>query len=198
LTTRILPLTRDQVVSRALAHLTLVSEPHDHSPPDFVPAPVAYRLDDSGRLGGDDPSAPHCADWSYGYRTLTADCIGFALYCAGLSRFQPGYQGLNGSWLNTDSAIHDAEGPMTFFRPVFGGERVLPGDLLVSRSTYALGVRKSVGHIGVIVRPRPSDRFEHLVVDCSPYHGRDQAIGVRKPWSTRCQVVRPLHYKETP
>lgn len=196
--TRILPLTRDQVVSRALAHLTLVAEPHPSSPPDFVPAPVAYRLDDSGRLGGDDPSAPHCADWSYGYRTLTADCIGFALYCAGLSRYQPGYAGLNGSWLNTDSLVWDANGPMKFVRPVFSGEKVLPGDFFVTTSKYTMGIRREVGHIGIVVRPKPSDAHEHLLIDCSPFHGRTTAIGLRKPWSVKGQFLRPLHYKETP
>lgn len=196
--TRILPLTRDQVVARALAHLTLVASPHPSSPPDFMPAPVAYRLDDSGRLGGDDPSAPHCADWSYGYRTLTADCVAFALYCAGLSRYQPGYKGTRGAWLNTDSISDDAEGQMRFFRPLFSGERVLPGDLFVTRSKYVLGVRSHIGHIGVVVRPRPSDAFEHLIIDCSPFHGKTTAIGLRKPWSNGGLFVRPLHYKETP
>lgn len=198
MTTRVLPLTRDQVVARALAHLTLVSEPHPSSPPDFIPAPVAYRLDTSGRLGGDDPSAEHCADWSYGYRTLTSDCIGFALYCAGLARYQPGYHGSRGAWLNTDSILDDADRQMAFFRHLLSGERVKPGDLLVSRSEYLLGVRKRIGHIGVIVRPAPSDAFEHLVVDCSPSHGRTTAINTRYAWSPKCQVVRPLHYKETP
>lgn len=197
MTTRVFPLTRDQVVARALAHLTLVAEPHPSSPPDFIPAPVSYRLDDSGRLGGDDPSAPHCADWSYGYRTLTSDCIGFALYCAGLARYQPGYWGTRGAWLNTDSVLDDADRQMAFFRHLMSGERVKPGDLLVSRSDYLFGVRKKVGHIGVIVRPAPSGAFEHLVVDCSPRHGRTTAINTGYPWSTRCQVVRPLHYKET-
>lgn len=194
----ILNLTRDQVVARALAHLTLVSEPHRLSPPDFMPAPVSYRNDDSGRLGGDDPQAEHCADWSFGYRTLTSDCVGFMAFCAGFSRRQKGFRGLNGEWLNTDSIISDAEHLMRFFRPVMGGERVLPGDLLVSRSTFALGIRVKDGHCGVIIRPRPSDAFEHLVVDCSPRHGRTTAIGTGGPWSTKCQAIRPLFYKETP
>lgn len=197
MTTGILPLTRDQVVSRALAHLTLVSEPHKFSPPEFVPAPVAYRLDDSGQLGGDDPSAPHCADWSYGYRTLTSDCIGFALYCAGIARQQKDYKGFNGSWLNTDSIAADAEGQMHFFRPLMAGEKAKPADLLLTRSRFVAGLRNRIGHIGVIIRPRPSDKFEHLVVDCSPRHGRDTAINTGGPWSNQCFVVRPLFYKET-
>lgn len=195
--TRILNLTRDQVCARALAHLTLVAKPHPPSPPDFTPAPVAYRNDDSGRLGGDDPTAENCADWSYGYRTLTADCVGFALYCAGLARYQPGFSGLNGSWLNTDSIIADAiGGRRTFFEEVKDGRAVLPGDLLVSRSTFVAGVRVKAGHVGVIVRPAPSGAFEHLVVDCSPRHGRTTAINTGYPWSTKCIVVRPVTYKE--
>lgn len=198
MTTRILPLTRPEVLARAFSQLALVSKPHKLSPPDFLPAPIAYRLDNSGLLGGDDPSAPLCADWSYGYRTLTADCIGFALWAAGMSRYQPGYVGMNGSWLNTDSLVRDAEGQMKYVRPVMSGERVLPGDFFVTTSKYVMGIRREVGHIGIVVRPRPSDAFEHLLIDCSPFHGKTTAIGLRKPWSTEGHFLRPLHYKETP
>lgn len=198
MTTRILPLTRDQVVARAFDHITLVSEPHKFSPPEFVSKPVAYRNDDSGSLGGDDPTAPHCADWSFGYRTLTADCVGFALFCAGIARYHPDYKGLNGGWLNTDSVIADAQRIRRFFREVTAGDPVLPGDLMVSRSKFALGVRIKDGHIGVIIRPAPSAAFNDLVIDCSPYHGRTTAIGLRKePWVKDYVIARPLHYKET-
>lgn len=194
---RVLPLTRDQVVARAFAQLRLVAEPHKFSPPEFVASPVAYRLDDSGQLGGDDPTAPHCADWSFGYRTLTADCIGFALYCAGIARYQPDYKGLNGSWLNTDSVVADAQRIRRFFDTVDAGEEVKPGDLMVTRSKYTLGVMTKRGHIGVIVRPAPSAAFNDLVIDCSPFHGRTTAIGLRKePWARDYVVVRPLSYKE--
>jgi hypothetical protein len=197
LTTRVLHLTRPDVVSRALSHLVLVSSRHRLSPLDFAPAPVAYRNDNSGRLGGDDPEASNCADWSFSYRTLTADCVGFALYCAGISRRQPGFKGLNGEWLNTDSIIADAERGMFFFRPVLSGEAAKPGDLLVSKSTFVLGRRVKDGHVGVIIRPAPAPGFDDLVVDCSPRHGRTTAIGVGTAWSRSCVRVRPLFYKET-
>lgn len=196
MTTRLLHLTRDQVVARALAHLTLVSEPSPQSPPDFTPAPVEYRNDDSGNLGGDDPTAPHCADWSYGWRKLTADCVGFMLYCAGISRQQPDYAGLNGMWLNTDSILSDARGHRRFFRFLDAGERVLPADLLVSPSVFVNGTRTKDGHCGVIIRPKPSDAFDHLVIDCSPRHGRTTAINTGGHWNDKCIVVRPLFYKE--
>ncbi len=196
---RILNLTRDQVVARALAHLTLVARKHKLSPPDFEPAPLAYRLDDSGCLGGDDPAAENCGDWSYGYRRLTADCIGFALYCAGIARRQPGYNGSRGEWLNTDSVLDDAAGPMKFFRflSVSAGEKPLPGDLCVSASTKGI-LTSRPGHIGVVIRPAPSPAYNHLVIDCSPFHGRDTAVGLREPWSDKCKIVRPLFYKEAP
>jgi hypothetical protein len=195
--TRILSLDHHQVVARALAHLTLVSQPHKFSPPDFVSKPVEYRLDESGLTGGDDPTAPHCADWSYGYRTLTADCAGFALYCVGLARYQPDYKGLNGAWLNTDSIIADAARQRRFFFELEARDEVRPGDLMVTRSTFALGVRVKAGHVGVIIRPSPSAAFEHLVVDCSPYHGRTTAIGLRKePWARNYVIVRALNVKE--
>lgn len=198
MTTRIIPLDSNRVVARALAHLTLVSKPHKFSPPDFVSKPVEYRLDDSGLLGGDDPTAEHCADWSFGYRTLTADCIGFALYCVGIARYQPGYAGLNGAWLNTDSVITDAERQQQFFELVGPGDEIRPGDLMVTRSTFALGVRVKPGHIGVIVRPSPSAAFEHLIVDCSPFHGRTTAIGLRKePWGRNYVIVRAKNVKES-
>lgn len=193
----VMPLTRAQVVDRALSQLANFTPPVKYAPSDAMPVPIAYRLDDSGRLGGDDPSAPLCADWSYGYRVPTADCIGLALWASGLARKQKGYQGSLGEWLNTDSLVHDSEHGMKFCRPLYSGEKAREGDWLITPSGYTLGVRTSIGHIGVIIRPRASDAYEHLVVDCSPRHGRTTAVNTGGPWSTKCRVLRPLHYVET-
>lgn len=196
MTWNLISLTRDQVVARALAHLTFC-ERHPKAPRGTPAKPVEYRLDDSGRLGGDDPRASSCVDWSFGYRTPTSDCIGFALYCAGIARLQPGFHGRTGDYLNTDSVLADAHGRMFFFRQLLSGEAVKPGDLLVSPSTYLGGVRLRPGHIGVIVRPG-AKMEHHAVIDCSPRHGKSTAIGFGYAWNNKCEVVRPLFYKETP
>jgi hypothetical protein len=81
----IIKLSRHDALRRAFSHLSLT-----HVGSDGIERPVAYRLDESGLLGGDDPEGPHCADVSYGGRTLTSDCIGFALYCAKV-RLSPGH-----------------------------------------------------------------------------------------------------------
>jgi hypothetical protein len=192
----VLNLTRSQVAARAVGQMLFLPPAHRLSPPDYAPLPIAYRLDDSGLLGGDDPEATDCADWSYGYRRKTADCVGFALWAAGIARKQKGFKGLNGEWLNTDSVLADAEGDMRFFRPLMAGERARVADLVVSRSRRVLG-RRVPGHIGVLLRPRPAEGYEHMVIDCSPRHGRDTAIGVGTPWSKDCHIIRPLFYKET-
>jgi hypothetical protein len=166
-----------------------------HKGSDGVERPVAYRLDDSGLLGGDDPTRPHCADVSYGGRTLTSDCAGFALHCAGIARKQPGYKGSKGEWLNTDSVLDDAHGQQRFFRTLRPGEEALPGDLVVTRSKYLLGVRIKAGHMEVLVR-RAVPGFKAMTIGCSQRFGRDTAIGVGYVWSPACQVIRPLFYKE--
>jgi hypothetical protein len=183
----ILNLTREEVLERAFAHLSLL-----HKGSDGVRRPVAYRLDDSGLLGGDDPRAPHCADVSYGGRTLTADCAGFALYSIGLARKQPGYKGSKGEWLNTDSVLDDAHGQQKFFRTLKLGERALPGDLIVTRGAYLLGKRVKAGHVEVLLR-RAAPGYKMLSIGCSPRFGRDTAIGVGEQWSAACEVVRPKH-----
>jgi hypothetical protein len=188
---KVLELSRMHVVARALGQILAVPTPPPGAPADAGNRPIAYRLDDSGLLGGRDPDQPHCADWSYGLRTPTADCVGFALWASGIDRRQPGYNGLNGQWLNTDSLLADADGEQKFCRPLRMGEAAKPGDWLISASRRVL-FKRVPGHIGVIVRPSPGAAFEHLVVDCSPRHGRDTAINTGGPWSKACRVIRPL------
>ena len=177
-------------VVRALSHLRILFKGNDG-----IERPIAYRLDDSGLLGGDDPLAEHCADVSYGGRTLTADCIGFALYCAGIARRQPGFKGSRGEWLNTDSVLDDAHGAQVFFRTLKPGEKARPGDLVVTRSKFLLGKRIRAGHIEMLLRPAALD-FKAMTIGCSPRFGRETAIGVGYTWSDACEVVRPLNYTD--
>ena len=183
-----IPLTGQEIADRAIR--MLVSKPRPKIGP---PRPIGYRKDDSGRLGGDDPTAEGCWDWSYGDRVATADCIGFALWCVGLARLQKGYKGSRGEWLNCASVIDDAHGASQFFIRVSDAEARV-GDLLISRD-----------HVGVVIRPATCDDkgevvHDHLVVDCSPRHsGRpwsNPAVGTGGSWSHYCQVVRRADHTE--
>jgi hypothetical protein len=182
----VLEMDSEYAVQRAVRHLSLL-----FTGSDGVRRPIAYRLDDSGLLGGKDPTASHCADVSYGGRTLTADCTGFALYCAGIARVQPGYKGRNGAHLNTDAVLDDAHGQQKFFRLSMHDAR--RGDLVVMRGKYLLGKRVKAGHIEMLLRP-PAPGFKGLTIGCSPRFGRDTAIGVGFVWSDACEIVRPLNY----
>lgn len=184
----VLKITSDDAVARALSHLALL-----YRGSDGIERPLAYRLDDSGLLGGFDPTAKTCASLSYGGRTLTADCIGFALYSAGISRKQKGYKGSRGEDLNTDAVLDDAHGQQAFFRLLKAGEDARRGDLVVTRSTYVLKVRVKAGHIEMLLRP-PTLDFKGMTIGCSPRFGRDTAIGVGYVWSPACEIVRPLNY----
>ena len=184
----VLRLDRDWAVSRAWAHLSIL-----YRGSDGVERPIAYRLDDSGLLGGKDPQAPHCADVSYGGRTLTADCTGFALYSAGIARVQKGYKGSRGESLNTDAVLDDAHGQQKFFRLLRMDDRASRGDLVVMRGKYLLGKRVRAGHIEMLLRP-PAPGFKGMTIGCSPRFGRDTAIGVGFVWSDACEIVRPLNY----
>ncbi len=166
-------------VQRALSQILAVPTPPTGAPDDAGHRPIAYRLEELN--GGKDPYAPHCADWSYGCRTPTADCIGFVLWSTGVDRLQPTFAGLVGPWLHCGSLLADARGAKVWCELVTGG--VLPGDWLLTED-----------HIGMVVRPAPSPDFDHLVVDCSPRHGRNAAINTGGPWSGACQAVRYKHY----
>lgn len=148
------------------------------------PKPIAYRLD--AYNGGNDPGATYCSNWSWGDRTPTSDCIGLVLWASGIDRLQPGYAGSRGEWLNCASLLDDADGARKYCRPLISQghnrEAVLPGDWLLTPD-----------HIGMIVRPdnNATDGFDHLVVDCSPRHGRDRAVNTGYAWSEGCRVIRP-------
>lgn len=172
-------LTRKEVVDRALSMILAMP-----LLPIGTPKPIAYRLDDSGLLGGRDPHAPHCADLSFGGRTWTSDCIGLALWASGIDRLQPGFKGSRGAWLNCASLLDDAKGDMRYCRELMSGEGAKPGDWLLTKD-----------HIGVIVRVK-TPGFDYLVVDCSPRHGRPTAINTGGPWSGECEPIRPLFYAE--
>lgn len=183
-----LKLNRAQAVHRALQ---MVAARPKNKFGQLVP--IGYRLE-GGFNGGFDPHAAHCASWSYGDRTPTADCIGFVLWASGIDRMQPGYAGSRGEWLNCASLLDDADGAKKFCRPVVRNvgsnqapEDVLPGDWLLTRD-----------HIGIIVRPDniEADGYDHLVIDCSPRHGRSTAINTGYAWSDACRAIRPLIYSE--
>lgn len=182
MTVRRLLLSRPKIMERAINMLLARPVP----PSGDAARPIGYRNDDSGQLGGDDPTEPGCWDWSYGGRVPTADCVGLALWCCGIARRQPGYHGTRGEWLNCASMVDDAHGSQVFFELIAHADAE-PGDLLITRE-----------HVGVIIRPATVTDgevvFDHLVVDCSPRHsGRPwsrPAVGTGGSWSRDCVVLR--------
>lgn len=190
-----LQLQSGTVVGRALSQIYVRPPRPPEAPDDWVSCLIQYRLE-GGYNGGKDPSAPHCASWSFGDRVPTADCVGFALWSAGIDRLQPGYNGSRGEWLNCDSIIDDSHGAQKFFKPV-GSLAGKPGDLLVMPSGDG-----AHGHIGVILAAG-THKNEVLVADCSPAHhpyngvqdsDRFGAVGTRGIWSDTCVIVRPAWY----
>ena len=146
-----------------------------NAPAGTAPSPIGYRLE-PGHNGGNNPKASHCGSPSYGDRVFTADCVGFVLWSLGIDRLQPGYKGSSGEWLHCPSIVNDADRDQRYFYPL-DHAGAIPGDVLVNRS-----------HIAIIVRSDVAG--EHLVVDCSPRHGRKTAIGTGLPWADDCRVVR--------
>lgn len=183
---KILYVTREQAVQRALSQIIAIPAlPPGNWPSDAGNRPIGYRLD-PGFNGGFDPEAPHCASWSYGGRSPTADCIGFVLWASGIDRMQPGYKGSRDEWLNCASLLDDAKGGKKFCRFLVPElDMVKPGDWLMD-----------TGHISMVVRPA-TRTTKPLVVDCSPRHdtSRQACINLGLPWSTSCKIVRPLIYK---
>lgn len=193
-----LTLTRHEVVARALFGLVAVPLAPAGSPPDAGGRPGHYRLPYPN--GGEDPTMgfqigqPHCFAWAYGSRVPVADCIGFALYSLGVDRKQPGYKGTNGEWLNCKSIVDDANGKQVYFVRVTEAE-ALPGDLLIDENHVGVIVRRALNWFvdtdGDGVKDKGEDRKEDiLVVDCSPRHGRESAVGLGHRWSSKCIVVR--------
>lgn len=177
----ILPMSRLGAVERALSMIAALPKPPAGAPADAGNKPIAYRLEDFN--GGSNPLAAHCADWSYGDRTPTADCIGLVLWASGIDRKQPGYAGSRGEWLNCASLLDDARGNKVYCELVGMDKPVLPGDWMLTSD-----------HIGLVVRPANAVDGKHLVVDCSPRHGRDTAVNLGRAWSTKCQIVRYKRY----
>lgn len=178
------PTTRKESVQRAFAMLTAVPYPPNPSVDDAGNKPISYRLTDYN--GGKDPYAMHCADWSYGGRTPTADCVGLVLWCSGIDRLQPSYKGSRGEWLNCQSLIDDSVGDRLYCEPVID-ELAIAGDWLVTGSHIAIIVRPAI-YVGGV------QTFDHVVIDCSPRHGRSTAVGVGGPWSEACRVLRYKGY----
>jgi hypothetical protein len=179
-------LTRQQAIERALSALSQVPDPPDPDVSDAGRRPIAYRLD-PGFNGGFDPFASHCASWSYGGRTPTSDCIGFLLWSSGIDRDQPQYHGVEGPWLNCVSLIADADGDRVFCESV-DHDKAQAGDWLLTADHCAMIIRPAIFGNATAMR------FDHLVIDCSPRHGRDTAVGLGLPWSHACRVLRYKHY----
>lgn len=182
---KIRPTTPAEAVLRWQAHLGAVPTPPAGSPPDAGKKPIAYRLEENN--GGKDPYAQWCCDWSYGNRTPTSDCIGFVLQGSGIDRLQPTWNGpIAGPWLYCKSIVHDAKNAKRWCQKI-DDDKARPGDWLVDND-----------HIAGIIRPaiyvNGSMAFDHLVIDCSPRHGRSTAIGIGLPWSEAAFVVRPTFY----
>ncbi len=184
---KILHLTREEVVRRGLSQIVAIPAlPPGTWPSDAGNRSIGYRLD-PGFNGGFDPEAVHCASWSYGGRSPTADCVGFVLWASGIDRMQPGYKGSRDEWLNCASILDDAAGAKEFVRPLTTGEAILPGDWLLD-----------TGHISLVVRPPTRTNAKPLVVDCSPRHDstRQAAINLGYAWSPACKIVCPLFYAD--
>lgn len=115
---------------------------------------VQYCLD-SGRNGGDDPARTTCAStWKHHKlgTVYTSDCVGFALWCLGVDRFQPHRFVPYGGWINTNSLLEDAREPNQ--RDLFKQVAIpQPGDLLVYGDGKRLPplFKRKPGHVGVYI-----------------------------------------------
>lgn len=197
---KILHITREDALWRALSQIVCVPTPPKGAPAGAGNRPIAYRLEEAN--GGFDPRGPldidgdghiefveleanHCASWSFGNRTPTADCIGFVMWASGVDRCQPGFKTPRvEGWLNCRSLMDDSRTSQRFCRLLRMHEAPLPGDWLLTDD-----------HIGMVIRSATAVS-DLLVVDCSPRHGRPTAINTGLAWSEACVVVRPLVYKE--
>jgi len=119
-----IPLTDPEIVFRAL----------------WCEGKISYSLKNSG---GRDPRWPLPARPG----TRTADCIGFALWCFGIDRFQVNYP-FYGGWINTDSMIMDVTGGRTHFTPLL--ENKFP-HMIVVGSKKVFGHGPNMGHIGIVL-----------------------------------------------
>jgi hypothetical protein len=179
-------------------------------------------------LGGGNysPKAPRTAVTVVvkgGKRIVGIDCMGVVAYALKVPRHRPGYNRGSWSsvidWVNTDSAIQDADHERDLFEPVT--DEPEPGDVLVWPSVYAgelsspykgkSGERRRIGHISLIIRVRigrwdwnnpPYDKLD--VVQGGSRHtpaihtstGAAWAGKQRTQWGTRpewvSRILRPI------
>lgn len=163
------------------------AEANDNAPtPDAVCRALSvvgqgvYRL---GR-GGRSPMAATPFD-----RDGRCDCSGYAAWCLGLDRYQPGRIG--GDWISTDSIVRDANGPRAMFQSVSITDW-RPGDLVVYPGRYVAGARVAIGHVGVLVVPGPTIAECRVSHCAASRHAGKGAVRVSdgKPWVKRGVVVR--------
>lgn len=108
---------------------------------------IQYCLD-PGKNGGKDPYRSDCSSsWERrGKLVFTSDCVGFAAWCAGFDRFQPGFP-LQGGWINTTAMVKAAERGLGWFDEISPWERA-EGCLVVHPRRLPL---HRWGHVGVYV-----------------------------------------------
>lgn len=165
---KIIPLTPDQIVTRAVSQIN---------------APIMYHLEYPN--GGTDPQLPSPSD----PHVQQADCIGFATWASGFDRFSKEFPLYDG-YINTDSMI---EAPTTWFQK---HETPAPGMMIVAH-TYNASTGHRIGHIGVIVDVHDATKPDGIgVVHCSPsnykHTGNHSAI-----WKTDATIwfnYYPKHY----
>jgi hypothetical protein len=115
---------------------------------------------------------------------LGSDCVGFTAWCLGHDRYQPKSFPFYDGWINTDSLMMDAKAKRTWYARIGKPE---PGDVVVFPSIVQDGVRKRIGHIGLVTfvpRDIPDDVYSLSdterrrwlkqvgVIDCAGSQGR--------------------------
>lgn len=182
-------MTGKRAVERALKMLIFTVEGWEEFDNGSKVHPIGYRLK-PGHNGGMDPTAEHCGQWSYGGRQLTADCIGLVMWASGLNRWQKGYKGPSGEWLDCNAIFKDAKeneagrAAREWSYQVTWQEAKL-GDWVVTPK-----------HIEMVIRPECNGNNGPLLIGCSPRFDTTcyQSIGVGRVWDRSAIVVRPLHY----
>jgi hypothetical protein len=196
---RVLPLLPFQRVNRWLylaGELPISAlDPYVRSlrAPNLCPT-IYYRLPNHN--GGKDPTAPDPATrWKSSvtatFVNVTSDCMGGAAWGAGFDRYQPvRFAHLFAGWINTDSMIADALGPMKCFRQL---EHPEPGCFVVAASGSG-DRRESIGHIGGVVSIPPwfkrasADAWRALGVVDIAFRGRTARANKRTTgagWAAR-------------
>ncbi len=161
------------------------------APADSPGGPIRYRL--KKKSGGRDPFAQHPADWSYGLRVPTCDCMGLVAWCWGFDRYQAARydRGVNGEiiydgWINTDSMILGSHAPIrSWFDQIPDPE---PGAIVVYGSRYRGSGRRKPGHTGIVVDPIPEkfnaadpDSWKSLrVIHCSSRSDRKHGAAIQE------------------